>query len=876
MESQRKTKRCLVVVMLCVSWIVGCVGATSPLDANLRSNSSSHHHHDHEGTYNRLRSSTASAPSLSDTESDMLNDLKDIVFLLTQKIDDLEVKVQAQDATIKNLKIEVNDATSFHRYLQSDDSDCLPRFRNTTFGPRCDFQYVTRFQNRTFFNEDVVFNENVEFDSDANCLPTFNATTRMCQYNNNFTFGEGDVQFDYDVRFTDTVKFDDDASFRDNVQFRSDVDFTNNGEVNFKKHVKFSEDVLIKNEDHDIDFKLEDRVKAKFYQDRTFEVDTHTTFYEDVSLEKDLDVDGKLEVHKKTKLDDLELYGYLWVDGFTQLEGELRANHHANVKGGLSVESGGLDVKQHGATVVGDTNVRGTFRLHGDGYVDQNFNVDAKLTTTQLLVDGVSRRNLQSFSHPIPAPTPPPPVLEVRGDTNIDGTLFANKIRSDDINDKEIDINQIVNLIKVELREASVVFGDVNIINNLIQEKVLTESRMLDLMKSANLVVDKVTANSAVIGGKAVPEADDPVTAELVLALLRNQNLSVNSITANSATVEKLQGKDLRVSSIDSDSMNSNAATIGGQSYPHSATKIDLDDIVDQLKVYNGEITIPNLVSVKIDVINALTPDEVIPAVLRVDGKNVVTSDEIIDLDERINGIGSSIVDDSRSTMSQDEIVATLRGAALTLNSLEASSIMKGTTELTTMDDVSTMIGEATSDIGSSPSTCTCDSTVIESVVTSDFVQGKISGDYIASLGFVTETTGGDCTCTESDVQANVDVSYLESLGVSFSSGEPQSCTCSSEDIQQVVDNSYIEDVVTNMGVSIGESEATCTCSEDLISAVVTRDYVADMGFIDESPECSCDVENSQIESVITKDYISAFGFLDTCPCDTFVWDEGE
>jgi len=134
-----------------------------------------------------------------------------------QRLRSLEGKVRAQELTIKNLEKQVNSASSLHRYLQEADTDCLPTFVNSSFGPRCDFRYVTRFQDRTIFNDGVVFNENVEFDSDANCMPTYNSTTRMCMLNNNFTFDEGDIIFDFNVRFDEDVRFNDDVAFRDPV-----------------------------------------------------------------------------------------------------------------------------------------------------------------------------------------------------------------------------------------------------------------------------------------------------------------------------------------------------------------------------------------------------------------------------------------------------------------------------------------------------------------------------------------------------------------------------------------------------------------------------------------------------------------------------------
>lgn len=679
----------MIAVILFLSCMIGFVrGEVGSLNTTATVTAASTHntaHDSHENNYNRLRSSTTTTSSLGDhdhvSENDMMKELKEIVLFLSQKIDDsdgrirsLEEKVKAQDVVIQNLETDVKDASSFHRFLQSENRDCLPRFRNTTaFGPRCDFDFVTSFQNRTFFNDDVVFNENVEFDSDANCLPTFNSTTSMCRYNNNFTFDEGNILFEHDVRFDDNVKFDEGVSFRGSVKMESDVYFNKDGDVTFNKHTKFTEDILIKNDDHDIEFKLEDKVKAKFYQDKTFEVETYTTFDKDVKLEKNLHVDGTLRVEKKSKLDDLELYGYLWVEGKTYLDGDLEVKDHATVKKGLTVESGGLDVSRDGANIVGSTDLDGTVTLHGDAYADRNFNVDGKLTACSVLIDDSNHnsRNLQSEGHYAPYPTPAPvstPLLQVRGDSDIDGTLHVNKIQSDDINggsgnNNDIDLEELVDLVKDELREASVVFGDLKVVNywNQQEEVVLTETRMLDILYSENLIVNTITADGATIDGKTFPVTDDSgvsITSEEILRLLKNQNLDVNSLEANNAeignryyphvdprvpdnddiTSDEIVGL-LRGQRLDVESVTANTATIDGEVYPLSSStndspSVNVDEIVKELKEYQGEVTISKLVSVDIDVISTVerTNDggsKTTTGRIRLNGVDVATSDDI-------------------------------------------------------------------------------------------------------------------------------------------------------------------------------------------------------------------------------------------------------
>lgn len=322
---------------------------------------------------------------------------------LSQKVDDsderiqsLEDKLSAQELTINNLKNEVNDASSFHRYLQSADSDCLPRFQDTAFGPRCDFSYVMRFQNRTFFNDDVVFNENVEFDSDANCMPTYNSTSKMCTLNNNFTFDMGDITFNHSVEFDDDVEFTDSARFRDPVRFDSDVDFLDNGEVTFKKKVEFEDDVHMSNDDHNIEFRIDEKVTVRFYQDDGFKIDTYTTYYDDVKMEEDLQIKKKLTVKGKSYLDDVEAYGWVWIDRSLTVEGQFKANHRAIVKGGLHVQTGGLDVT-HGADIRGGLQVSHDAKINGKLNVTNGVEVNGGLDadSAQIGATAISRR-LQS------------------------------------------------------------------------------------------------------------------------------------------------------------------------------------------------------------------------------------------------------------------------------------------------------------------------------------------------------------------------------------------------------------------------------------------------------------------------------------------------
>jgi len=739
MNSRHSTTSMLSAVTFSLLWMVGVATSTSIHTISHNNNNNTSHDQNMRGAASKIS-------GLDHDESTILKELKEIVVFMSHKIDDsdqrlrsLEGKVRAQELTIKNLEKQVNSASSLHRYLQEADTDCLPTFVNSSFGPRCDFRYVTRFQDRTIFNDGVVFNENVEFDSDANCMPTYNSTTRMCMLNNNFTFDEGDIIFDFNVRFDEDVRFNDDVTFRDPVFLQNDVTFDDEGEVTFRKDTKFHENVLIRNDDHEIEFKIEDKVKAKFNQDRTMEVNTFTKFSKDVEMDEDLNVDGKLKVESLAELDDLELYGYLWVDKETYLEGELTVEHHASLKDGLTIDKGGLDVSRDGAKISGTTEVDGTFRLDGNGFAEKNFTVDGKLTSKSLLVDSTptDSRKLQTMidGYIVPGSGSSPPqtpsvAFEVIGDATIDGLLKAFQIRSGDINGgNEPDINDIMQQLRDEFRDVNLALGDVTVRNGLDnREKVLTETRMLEMLKDSVLEVVSIIADSATIGGDDFPDEESArteMTGERVVDLLRGKDLDLNSVSTNL--------------------LDAIEATIDGEEYTRSASsgfdmKGFFDDLLDELMVHEGEVTIPNLVSINLDIINAVETDNdgeiiEIPGRIVVDGEEVPTAGDIQRLEREIANLESP-------------------------------------------------------DSGSGD--CSCSSEFVEDVVDSRYINGKLS-----ELGFSPGSGEGTCSCTVEDIEDVVTSTYITDMG--FIDEAPE-CQCSSSRIRDVVDWDYIDSLGFDFG----------------------------------------------------------------------------
>lgn len=539
MKSGRYSTTSMFGAMLCLFCMVGFVTTTS---IHTVAHNSTHDH--------GLRSSSSKTESLGDSDNVLLSELKEIVLILSQKIDDsdariqsLEEKIRAQELAINTLQNEADNGSSVHRYLQNQE--CLPTFLQTSFGPRCVFNHVTRFENFTFFNEDVVFNENVEFDNDANCMPTFNSTTQMCRINNNYTFDEGEIIFDYNVRFDEDVRFNDDVRFRDTVLLESDVKFEDGGEVTFDKDTKFHQNVVISNEDHDIEFTIEEKVTTKINGDE-LKVDTHTTFYDDVTIKKDLDVEGKLKVEKLAELDDLELYGYLWVDKETWLDGALEASHHATIKNGLTVATGGMEVSSHGFQVHGPTTLTGTFDLKGDSHIDGKVRVDGRIIAETMKIDNTKQdRILQNMPN-----EPPLPALEVFGGADVTGEFFADVIRTDDFEELAGDVEEIARQVVNSLTNDNLIVRDVSVRSGGKSEKVLTESRLVNFMENMALTVQSITANTATINGESIPVtrqsscecSDSDIEAVVTATVNKNYVKKFGFVTDNALAAMDLSG----------------------------------------------------------------------------------------------------------------------------------------------------------------------------------------------------------------------------------------------------------------------------------------------------------------------------------------------
>ena len=534
-------------------------------------------------------------------------------------------------------------------------------------------------------------------------------------------------------------------------------------------------------------------------------------------MEKDLKVLDELTVEGKTEMDDLELWGSLWVDHEARIDGELKANHHATIKSGLTVETGKLQVKRDGAQISGTTQLDGTFKLNGFGYAKRDFDVDGKFTANRVVIDSrqSNNRNLQ-FNFPTPAPTPPPPAFEVFGNANIDGTLTADRIRSDDINAGTININDIIDQVMIELENGDLIIGDITIINNINRrgEKVLTESRMIELIKSMDLNVNKVTANTAQIGGKEYPNTDSEeriMTADEIVGALKGQDMEFGSVSVNK--------------------MNALQATIGGESYPQAASggvcDCKIQDIVNDLNKYKQEVKITNLKSQNLEIVRGVEEDlfgnfKNVLGTFVVNGQKYVNATTINSLRNRIKALENAPdTPAQQQDVTSADILEALEGTDLSVLSLDTNSLKKSGDEVATMIEVNEMIQQAQMTAETRDVACTCGSTEVEAIVTPD---------------------------------------YLEGLGVSFGNEEPQECSCSADFVESVITPSYIE----SLGISSG-GEATCSCSVEDIEDVVTTDYVSDLGFL------TAGKIGNRIRNLVDTDYLEDLGFC-TCGSSETEW----
>ncbi|KAG7367643.1 hypothetical protein IV203_030314 [Nitzschia inconspicua] len=328
-----KTKMLLTALVLCLlrHSLVAVDASNANLSPEKNSNNNPHHW--------SLRNGLPTAAAIGHNDN---VDLAAIVSDLVSRIQTLEDTLQEQTSTILQMQSKLEQAHHLHRFLEGND-DCLPEFKLTTDGGRCDFKNVVRFQNKTIFNDDAQFNENVEFDRDADCMPIAffdEHNIKTCIMKDNFTY-IADVDFLNKTTFKNDseVIFDKKAVFKNKTFFQDDA--------------KFEDDVFIENTHKEISFKVGGKVKIEFAPDYTIHINKDTTFSKKVNIHDDLDVADDLSVDGHTYLHSATVNRDLNVEGDATVGGLLNANHGISVKGGINLRTGKLEVQRDGMHVIG-------------------------------------------------------------------------------------------------------------------------------------------------------------------------------------------------------------------------------------------------------------------------------------------------------------------------------------------------------------------------------------------------------------------------------------------------------------------------------------------------------------------------------------------
>jgi hypothetical protein len=451
-------------------------------------------------------------------------DIAQMMISLLDRVEALETHNEELKSTVQDMQSKLDKAVTLHRFLQTSDAECLPQLLKTDDGDRrCIFDQIIRFDDKTFFNAPMVVNDNIEFDSDADCMPIFNATSKQCVIRNNYTF---------------------DAE----VEMRNKTIFTNESYVKFEKKAIFEDDVYIQNSHKTIDFVVDDKVNVKFQPDHDIHIYQETTFYDHVKIQKDLhvdghsyldgtDVDGNLNVKGHSYMRNTDVDGDLDVSDESSFHGRVYANKGVTAKFGVEVKTGMLDVKKGGARIYGHVTmadnalVKGDFEVLGAQIYSGDVVVDGHLTVNDgarinsihkdsaLYVDGKSSfRNDMDVTRKITAGAVEldgandqyPQPLFVHGDGKFTG--IATALKFDNLGDTpppvpgdtliDVDIDKIM----VEISKRVLIIKNVFIDTEDPDNEVITTSRL----KTKSISVESIEANTALVGGRPVdPDGGD-------------------------------------------------------------------------------------------------------------------------------------------------------------------------------------------------------------------------------------------------------------------------------------------------------------------------------------------------------------------------------
>jgi hypothetical protein len=330
--------------------------------------------------------------------------------------------------------------------------------------------------------------------------------------------------------------------------------------------------------------------------------------------------------------------------------------------------------------------------------------------------------------------------LEVFGGADVTGKFFADVIRTDDFETIVSDVDEIARQVVNDLKNDNLIVKDLTISKNGKSETVLTESRMVNLMKNMALAVESITANKATINGESVPTSNSQMTSEDLMELLMNSNGYV--------TIPMLKSYDVKIQD-----------------------EVDFEGGI-QTVVTKGK--------------------------LKIAGDNVAF--DIETLQNKVKSLESSN-SGQQQTMTSNEIVEALEGKTLSLSSLDASSLTKSGVDVATTNDVDKMGADLENAAAESQSSCECSDGDIEAVVNKNYVKSMgfvtnnsvetiVDASFLEDLGVSFETSdAAECSCSEAFVESVIDNKYLKgkfiALDVPFKGNS--FCTCSDEEIQDAV-----------------------------------------------------------------------------------------
>mmetsp|Transcript_29375 Transcript_29375/g.48835 ORF Transcript_29375/g.48835 Transcript_29375/m.48835 type:complete len:707 (-) Transcript_29375:291-2411(-) len=670
--------------------------------------------------------------SLRMSSKDGGGDIHEVLSELLNRVEKLEDAVQSQATEINDLQEKLFKAESLHRFLQ---------------------------------------------DTDEDCLPTYNATTRQCNIRNNYTFHE-DVQFIGNGDFVvdrPLMNVKGDLTVDGKTKFYDDVRFERNGLVAIDKPLNVRDDVVFDGKYKSADksyakFRVQDDVKVEFEPKHRIEFLKDTLFKKYVKIQanaivtKNLDVNRDLKVHDETHLHYTYIDGYLDVEKTATLYKPLYAKGGITAWEGAVIETGDLEVKHGGAHVFGDMYVTGKLQVLGERVYSGDVEITGKAT-----VKGVLTAHSGAVIHQGSTPA-----LKVLGKTEVSG---------------DVDINKHLSAGSIHIDGS----GDVLVVDG--NAKV-----------NGALAADQFIEYTP---GGTTPE----LTTEAVVNALAYADVSVNSLHAKAS----IKLNHVNVATLNDIDNCCDQGTGGGtvdtcscstsdvvKLLEHSTIKADAVEADYFRKYINGG-------SVDLATVNDIPESSS-------GGGDCTCASDVADIvtSDFINSLGIDCPCEIPPQNTQDECSCDIPGIVTTDYISEMGFLHT--------DDIDSIVSQM-------PSSCTCSSGDVEDAV-QDAVQDAISGlelecpcQEINIDDIISQLPPSSCTCTSSDVEDAVQdaMNGLElecpcediNIGDIVSQLPPgppgPPCTCSSSDVEDAVQDA-VQDAVRDAMAGL---ECSCDSGGD-------------------------------------------------------------